>query len=182
MHTQNINKNKQFNWYENNFIFMKSKHLSCLWQRSRDIIALPTCMLQFSSEMQQTWHIYRTRGQNSETGLKFCILVLTTGYPFKGPLKRHFLGICSSQRALQSKYFLEATSVKLVHVLHNNFYFRSFSISCSSGRGSSAESFLWLFYSLREYLLWLSYCMYQRVIFSGARQFIGQILLENFII
>jgi hypothetical protein len=37
-----------------------------------------TCMLQFSSEMQQTWHIYRPRDQFSETGIKILILVLNS--------------------------------------------------------------------------------------------------------
>jgi hypothetical protein len=48
-----------------------------IWQGSGDIIACAIGMLQFSSEMQQTWHIYRPRDQLSETGLKILILFLT---------------------------------------------------------------------------------------------------------
>jgi hypothetical protein len=39
-------------------------------QRSGDIIAYATRMLQFSSEMQQTWHNYRSRAQHFRNGNK----------------------------------------------------------------------------------------------------------------
>jgi hypothetical protein len=86
-------------------------------ERNGDIIKDTTPILQFWSEMQQTWHIYSQRPQNSET------------VPFRAPQKRRFLGTYSGYRALTSRYFLRATSVKLVHVLNKNFCLKGFPIS-----------------------------------------------------
>jgi hypothetical protein len=66
-------------------------------QRNGDIIAWAIRMLQFSSEMQQTWNIYWSRAQNSETGLKILI------FGFKSPCKRRFLWVSSVDRALTSQ-------------------------------------------------------------------------------
>jgi hypothetical protein len=38
--------------------------------KERDISGRPTAILQFSSEMQQTWHSYYWRPQKLITGLK----------------------------------------------------------------------------------------------------------------
>jgi hypothetical protein len=96
-------------------------------QRNVDIIKDTTPILQFWSEMQQTWHIYSQRPQNSETGINFFILFTTV--PFRAPQKRRFLGTYSGHGALTSRYFLRATSVKLVHVLNKNFCLKGFPIS-----------------------------------------------------
>jgi hypothetical protein len=59
-------------------------------QRNGDIIKDTTPILQFWSEMQQTWHIYSQRPQNSETGIIFFILFPTV--PFRAQTqKRRFL-------------------------------------------------------------------------------------------
>jgi hypothetical protein len=96
-------------------------------QRNGNIIKDTTPILQFWSEMQQTWHIYSQRPQNSETGINFLILFSTV--PIRAPQKRRFLGTYSGHRALTSRYFLRATSVKLVHVLNKNFCLKGFPIS-----------------------------------------------------
>jgi hypothetical protein len=44
-------------------------------ERNGDIIEDTTPILQFWSEMQQTWHIYSQRPQNSETGINFFYFV-----------------------------------------------------------------------------------------------------------
>jgi hypothetical protein len=104
-----------------------SKHRYTLYKQERngDIIKDTTPILQFWSEMQQTWHIYSQRPQNSETGINFFILFSTVH--FRAPQKRRFLGTYSGHRALTSLYFLRATSVKLVHI--KNFCLKGFSIS-----------------------------------------------------
>jgi hypothetical protein len=101
--------------------------VTSLLQRNGDIIKDTTPILQFWSEMQQTWHIYSQRPQNSETGINFFILFSTV--PFRAPQKRRFLGTYSGHRALTSRYFLRATSVKLVHVLNKNFGLKGLPIS-----------------------------------------------------
>jgi hypothetical protein len=131
--------------------------------------------------MQQTWHIYSQRPQNSETGINFFILFSTV--PFRAPQKRRFLGTYSGHRALTSRYFLRATSVKLVHVLNKNFCLKGFPISWSIRRSLPAENghIFRFFYFLRGELVGLSYCMHQRANFSGARQFIREhLLLQSF--
>jgi hypothetical protein len=57
-------------------------------ERNGNIIKDTTPILQFWSEMQQTWHIYSQRPQNSETGINFFILFSTV--PFRAPQKRRF--------------------------------------------------------------------------------------------
>jgi hypothetical protein len=53
-------------------------------ERSGDFFARTTRILQFSSEMQQTWHFYSLRAQNLGKGIKINILVYTVPL---GPLK-----------------------------------------------------------------------------------------------
>jgi hypothetical protein len=55
-------------------------------QRNGDIIKDTTPILQFWSEMQQTWHIYSQRPQNSETGINFIIFCFQLS--LLGPLKK----------------------------------------------------------------------------------------------
>jgi hypothetical protein len=54
--------------------FFSNYNHSCFIQIVSFILEL-TSYLQFSSEMQQTWHIYRWRAQNLGTGIKTAILL-----------------------------------------------------------------------------------------------------------
>jgi hypothetical protein len=54
-------------------------------ERNGDIIKDTTPILQFWSEMQQTWHTYSQRPQNSETGINFLFCFQLS---LLGPLKK----------------------------------------------------------------------------------------------
>jgi hypothetical protein len=87
-----------------------------LIQRSGDIITYATRMLQFSSEMQQTWHTYYPRPQEQLLLQMFFYKCRpwTAHYRWKSPSFK-------SSTALRSKNISMATSVKLGYTLCNNF-------------------------------------------------------------
>jgi hypothetical protein len=69
------------------------------WQRRGDIIASAPRMLQFSSEMQLTWHIYWSRAKNSETGT---LLILVSSALLGSLKKAFFMSFLSWQSPNQS--------------------------------------------------------------------------------
>jgi hypothetical protein len=70
-------------------MFLAQKYRKVLIKEWGHYFKDTTTILQFWSEMQQTWHINSQRPQNSETGINLFVLFSTV--PFRAPQKRCFL-------------------------------------------------------------------------------------------